>query len=131
MRLYLDAPPVIYYVQNTERFAEKVWGRLAQDDVQLVASDLTRLECRVKPIREGSTALLAEFDVFFETALSEMIPLTTPLIDLATEIRAEYGFRTPDAIHLAAAVTAHCDVFFTNDHRLDTFDRVRVELVER
>ena len=47
--------------------------------------------------------------------------MSREVIDHAAEIRAKYGFRTPDAIHLAAAVVSSCDVFLTNHHRLDRF----------
>jgi predicted nucleic acid-binding protein len=47
-----------------------------------------------------------------------------------TYIRAHYGFKTPDAIHLAAAVVAGCEVFLTNDHRLDRFSDLTVEIVQ-
>lgn len=50
-------------------------------------------------------------------------------MDHATDIRAHYGFKTPDAIHLAAAVVSGCDVFLTNDHRLDRFSDLAVEVV--
>jgi predicted nucleic acid-binding protein len=51
------------------------------------------------------------------------------LMDRATAIRAQYGFKTPDAIHLAAAVPSGCDVFLTNDHRLDRFPDITIEIV--
>ena len=131
MRIYLDAAPVIYTVEDSERYSERVRRRLRQNGAQLVASDLTRLECRVQPIRDGNRVLLAAFDFFFETRVVEILPLSSALMDMATEVRATYGFQTPDAIHLAAAVSAQCDVFFTNDHRLDRFDRIVIEVVER
>ena len=39
--------------------------RLAQPGVVQLCSDLTRLECRVKPLRDGETSLLAAFDSYF------------------------------------------------------------------
>lgn len=130
MRVYLDAAPVFYSVETVEPYATRVEGWFSQSGVEFVASDLTRLECRVKPLRDGAADLLVEFDLFFEAAVGEVVPLSKAVIDLATEIRAEYGFRTPDAIHLAAALTARCDVFLTNDHRLDRFPRIRIGVVE-
>jgi hypothetical protein len=46
-----------------------------------VASDLTRLECRVKPLRMGDTMLLADFDHFFANDLAEVIALTRTVMD--------------------------------------------------
>ena len=129
MRLYLDAAPVIYTVEQVEGFATAVDERIGSSEVTLVASDLTRMECRVKPLREDNAELLKDFDEFFNGAISEVVVLSRPIMDRATEIRARHGFRTPDSIHLAAAVESSCDVFLTNDHRLDRFIDIRYELV--
>jgi predicted nucleic acid-binding protein len=61
--------------------------------------------------------------------MSEVIPLDRPVIDLATNLRARYSFKTPDAIHLAAAIVNGCDVFLTNDYRLDKCTEVTVEVI--
>jgi len=128
VRIYLDATPVIYTVEKMEPFAAIVDARLAAIGVIRVASDLTRLECRVKPIQVGNAALLRDFDEYIADNISEIVPLTRTVLDRATEIRAQYRFNTPDAIHLAAAVVAKCDVFLTNDHRLDRFTELAVEI---
>jgi uncharacterized protein len=95
-----------------------------------VASDLTRMECRIKPLREGNADLLKDFDDYFEGAVAEIVALSREVIDRATETRAQYGFKTPDAIHLAAAVVSGCDVFLTNNHRLDRFTDITIEVVQ-
>ena len=130
MRLYLDTAPVIYTVERVPTFSEWVDVRLSAPDIVLMASDLTRLECRVKPLRDGNTGLLKEYEIFFERAVAEIVALSRGVIDRATEIRAQYGFRTPDAIHLAVAVTARCDVFLTNDRRLDRFGDIAIEVIQ-
>ena len=99
-------------------------------DVVRVARDLTRMECRVKPIRDHNDALLADFDEYFEETVDEIVSLSRDIIDHATNIRAQYGFKSPDAIHLAAAVASGCDVFLTNDHRLDRFKDITVDIVQ-
>jgi len=92
----------------------------------LVASDLSRLECRIKPLRDNNRDLLDGYDQFFGDIVNQIVSLSTDVIDLATEIRAQFRFTTPDAIHLAAAMAANCDAFFTNDQRLQCFHRIRV-----
>ncbi len=129
MRVYLDASPVVYTVEQVSPYAAAVDARLSAAGVILVASDLTRLECRVKPLKAGDTALLQDFDEYFEGVIAEVVPLTREVIDRATEIRAQYGFKTPDAIHLAAAVVSGCDVFLTNDQRLTRFTGLTIESV--
>ena len=130
MRLYLDAAPVIYAVEQVAPFFPVVDARLSTAGVVRVASDLTRMECRVKPVREENVALLKDYDDFFADAVAEIVALSREVMDRATEIRARYGFKTPNAIHLAAAVVTRCDVFLTNDHRLDRFPDIALEVVQ-
>ncbi len=129
MRLYLDAAPVIYAVEQVTPFFAVVDARLSASGTVRVASDLTRMECRVKPVREGNADLLKDYDDFFAYAVAEIVALSREGMDRATEIRARYGFKTPDAVHLAAAVVTSCDVFLTNDHRLDRFPDLSIEVV--
>lgn len=50
------------------------------------------------------------------------------MFDLATELRARHGLKTPDALHLAAAIACGCNELWTNDGRLTraTDNRIRV-----
>ena len=129
MRIYLDSAPVIYVVEDAPGLAGLVDDRISTDGVVRVVSELTRLECRVKPMRDEELAVLKDFDDFFEYAVEEILPLSREVIDLATEIRGQHGFRTPDAIHLAAAVHSGCESFLTNDRRLSRFTDISVECV--
>jgi len=120
-RVYLDSCIVIYLVQAPDPIRDAV--RQALDPPggpapQVCISALTRLECRVWPLREDATELLAEFDRFFASRELRRARLTGAVFDLATELRARYGVKTPDALHLAAAITWDCDEFWTNDQRL-------------
>ena len=89
MRLYLDTAPVIYTVENVPIYAQAVDNRLVVPQVVRVASDLTRMECRIKPLRQGNMDLLRDFDDFFMEIVSETISLSREVIDRATEIRAQ------------------------------------------
>jgi predicted nucleic acid-binding protein len=69
------------------------------------------------------------FDRYFGDIISEIVPLSREVIDLATSLRARYGFKTPDCIHLAAAIVNQCDLFLTNDRRLCRCRDIAVEVV--
>ena len=129
MRVYLDAAPVIYLIQTIPPLAATVEAYIAGPGVEVVVSDLTRLECRVKPMRDADATLLSQFDQFFSAAVHEIVPLSRAVLDRATEFRAQYGFTTPDAIHIAAALVGSCDVFLTNDHRLNRAVGIQVQVV--
>lgn len=131
MRIYLDSAPIIYLVENAASYAGNLIQRLSSEEVVQVCSDLSRLECRVKPIRDNEPALLAAFDAYFAGIVSEMVPLSQAVMDLATELRARYNFKTPDAIHLACAISTRCDVFLTNDESLSKCREIAVELISQ
>jgi predicted nucleic acid-binding protein len=118
MRIYVDSSPVIYAVQRVPPYATAVDARLGAAGVVIVSSELTRLECLVLPLRNADARLVADFDAFFSTQVGHLVPFTPAVFRRAAEIRAQFNFRTPDALHLAAAVEAACDRFLTNDARL-------------
>lgn len=130
MRLYLDTAPVIYTIERVPFYAAVVDAQLSIPGIVRVASDLTRMECRVKPLRDGNADLLKDYDDFFDEIVVEIVALSREVIDCATEIRARYGFKTPDSIHLAAAVVSGCDVFLTNDYQLERFSDIAIEIVQ-
>lgn len=126
-RMYFDSVAFIYYIEQRSPWYARIMQRLAAGNVHIVVSDLTRMECRVQPLAQGNAALLQDFDDAF--AAAEIVPVDTAAFDRATHIRATYRFKTPDALHLAAAVGSMCDVFYTNDHRLAAFAGIPVEVI--
>jgi hypothetical protein len=50
------------------------------------ASDLTRLECRVKLVREGKADLLKDYDDFFADAVAEIVALSQEIMDRAQRL---------------------------------------------
>jgi predicted nucleic acid-binding protein len=92
-------------------------------------SDLTWLECRVKPIRTGDRAGLADMEAFLSASDVVRLVLPTATYERACQIRAIYNFKLADSLHLAAAIDGGCDLFLTNDHRLSTFPGLPVEVL--
>ena len=129
MRYYLDTAPIIYTVETAPQFAQRVDAILAMTGLVAITSEMARLECRVQPMRQGNQTLLQDFDDYFASMIVELVPLTRDVIDEATKIRAQYHFKTPDSLHLAAAVIARCDVFLTNDQRLSRFAGITVQVL--
>ena len=132
MRIYLDAAPVIFLVEGVAGVCDHIAARL-RSGVQagdiFVASDLTRFECRVHPLKSGNTNALQAFEQFFagREVLLEAIPRSA--WDMAAEVRAQHGLRTPDALHVAAAVTLGCELLLTADERLSRCPVLPTELV--
>ena len=132
MSLYLDASAIIYSVESVAPFRDTVLGRLSQlfaTEGLLLTSRLSRLECRVKPLREAQNQLLAIYDEFFVGELVQVIEIGPEIVELATELRVRYGFKTPDAIHLATAIDQRANVFLTGDRALSRCTELRVEVL--
>jgi predicted nucleic acid-binding protein len=132
MLVYCDSCIPIYYFDHTGalnvRASNKLAALAAAGDL-IAASDLVRLECRVKPMSLGDTAKLAVFDAFFARPDVRLVPITTAVFDRATAIRASHNFKLGDSLHLAAALEAGCDRFLTNDTRLSAFTDIPVEVL--
>lgn len=132
MIVYLDSMIVIYLIEGPAPFRTRATDRmrqLATDGDQAAVSDLTRLECRVKPIRSGDASLLADYDAFFATPDLSRFALPGPVFERATTIRAHYGFGLGDSLNLGAAVEHGCGRFLTNDARLRRFPDITVEVL--
>lgn len=133
MRVYLDSNVIIYLFEGSDAVQRMVQERIAALEAdgspQWMTSRLSRLECRVRPLRERDEPLLRQYDAFFsrpELAVSE---LDVPTLELATAFRAAQGFKTPDALHLASASLGRADLILTGDKALARFTDVAVELV--
>lgn len=123
MRIYFDSCILIYRIERRQPWAQRVDALLAGIDAaaaHFVTTELTRLECRVRPLGLGHADVLRDYDAFFEQPSLQWQPFDRQVFDRAARLRAEHGLKTPDALHLAAALAAGCDEFWTNDHRLDT-----------
>ena len=95
----------------------------------LVTSRLSRLECRSKPLKAGQLATLAQFDVFFYGVEVVMPDVSAAVIERATELRAKYNLKTPDALHYATAINVGATVFLTGDRAVSRCTEVPVEVL--
>jgi predicted nucleic acid-binding protein len=129
MRIYLDSAPIIYLVEQSPGFALRTEAKLASLGGDRVSSELGLMESLVRPLRNQDAKRVQEFEDFFSIQLAEVVNLTRDVYRLAARIRADYRFKTPDAIHLAAAVHFGCDRFMTNDAQLKQFTGITVEVV--
>jgi uncharacterized protein len=132
MFTYLDSVIIIYAVEGLPPFRARALARLAASMTTgdpMAVSDLTALECRVKPMRMGDVALLADYDAFLGSPNVTRVALSTSVYERATEIRARHNFKLGDSLHLAAAVEAGCQVFLTNDTRLGRFRDIVVDVL--
>ena|SRR5712692_1658766 len=133
-RIYLDACSIIYLVEAASPFHASIVRRLLQHQSdpasQLITSRLSCLECRIRPVRDNDHKLLAAYDGLFGANRMLIVEITAEVVAIATALRARYGFKTPDAIHLASAIEEKADLFLTGDSSLARCTDIAVEVLE-
>ena len=131
--LYLDSCCIIYLIESANPFRDAIVNRLRTHGLTpgaiLVTSRLARLECRTKPLRDKDDLLLSRYDAFFSAQRFQLIDISPAIVECATQLRASYGFKTPDALHLASAIIDKVDVILTGDKDLEKCRDIRVEVV--
>ena len=132
MNMYLDASAIIYGMEGCSDLRKPVLAWLTQVDSSggaIITSRLSRLECRVRPLRESQSALLAQYEQFFQRQSLPVVDIGASVIELATYLRVRYGFKTPDAIHMATAMEGGVELVLTGDRDMTRCREIRVELV--
>lgn len=131
--LYLDTCCIIYLVEAISPFHAAVIRRVMAHNVapgaEIMSSRLARLECRTKPRRESDAALLSRYETFFTAQRFRIAEISPAVIESATDLRAKYGFKTPDAIHLATAIVQRASTFLTGDAQLRRCSEIVVEVI--
>jgi len=112
--VYLDTCMVIGLIEGDAEQRKTLKSYLS--DKAVFSSELVRLEARLLAVRENKLAQLLLYDGFF--SVCDFVQLNRSVFDLATTLRAENNLKTPDALHLAAAIKSGCDEFCTNDKHL-------------
>jgi predicted nucleic acid-binding protein len=112
--IYLDSCIIIGLIEG-DTFQRSLLKKLLPTH-QIYSSELARLETRVLPIKHNNVFSLTQFDRFF--SLCTLIDMNRDVFDMATKLRADSSLKTPDALHLAAAIHAGCSQFWTNDKKL-------------
>lgn len=127
----LDTAVFIYYIEENPSFLPliaPIFEEVAAGRREVVTSSLTLLEVLVVPYRAGNLALAERY----ETSLSRSRGLR--LVDIgrdelrsAAQLRAVHSsLRTPDALQIAAALSAGCHSFVTNDRALPPVAGLRI-----
>ncbi len=133
LAVYLDTNVVIYLIERTPDLgtiaAHYVQNLIAKKQ-RLVVSDLVRMECSVRPLRLNDIITLSAFNAYFDSDDVDVASITAAVCDRAAVIRARYGFRPMDSLHLAAAIDSGCERFLTSDVRLRSFPDILVEILE-
>ncbi len=120
-RIFWDTNLFLYLLQSMgerSRQTAELRRRMIERGDELVTSALTLGELLVHPIEHRNRAVLSEVERAIPAGAT-VLPFDARAARKFAEIRAEWPISASDAIQLACASVANCDLFVTNDDRLN------------
>lgn len=133
-RVFIDTAPFIYLLDDDPRYgpaAMRAFQELLDSGTELVSSVLTCQEYLIAPYRTGNREKEAAFLSFLADCGVALCVIDEETAKKAARIRAEYrGFKSMDALQLAAACQSGCGLFLTNDKQLLQFREMECRTLE-
>jgi predicted nucleic acid-binding protein len=118
----LDTAIFIYFMEEDQRFlslVKPVFQAIDDGELQAATSALTLLEVLVVPYRAGNLPLAERYESLLTRSRGlRLVELERPILKTSAQLRARINLRTPDSIQVAAALSARCPTFLTNDRKL-------------
>jgi predicted nucleic acid-binding protein len=113
LKLFVDTSPIIYFIEEHPVYINEVsdiFTRTAEGTVQVVTSVITLIEVLTKPYKLGQNDIVRTYkDFFFNSRGFSVMSINTDIAKLTARIRAEFGFKLPDALQLAIFEHTDCD----------------------
>jgi len=120
-RIFLDTNFFIYLIEGASpqspRARDLVRAFSTRRD-EVFTSVMSLGEVLVMPLRNGDFALAERYRQIFRGQGITVLPFVEQTAEAFARIRVGGTVKPPDAIQLATAGTAGCDLFLTNDDRL-------------
>jgi len=133
-KIYLDAAPLVYYVEENPTYVKRMDAIIEQIEklpIQAFSSVLLVPEVLMLPTRLGKTELVKDYKaILFNSQQFQLISVSLQTAVRATDLRAKYNLRTPDAIHMATALELGCELFLTNDNGLKRVSEIQVLILD-
>jgi len=132
--VYLDSNIIIYLLEGFKPYA----GVLAQlleaienGAITCVTSELTVAEVLVRPFKKEATQHIKTYtDALSDPRLVTSRPANYQTFVDAAFARAQTGMKLSDAIHVATALQANCDIFLTSDKKIKAPKVLRIMSLE-
>jgi predicted nucleic acid-binding protein len=126
----LDTAIFVYFIEEHPRYLpviEPVFAAIDAGRLAAVTSGLTLLETLVVPYRTGNPTLADRYEALLAGSRGlRLLDLDRPLLRAAAQLRAAVRVETPDALQLAAALSAGATAYLTNDRDLPRIPGLRI-----
>lgn len=135
-RWVIDTAPIIYYIEENPKYlpvVDKIFSQLsgAGNSLYALSSIISLTEVLPHPLRQNKLELAQRYrDFLLHSRNFILFPVDATIAERAAEIRAQYQYRTPDAIQLATGLEHNATLFITNDKRLKSFSELTVIVLD-
>jgi len=120
-RIFFDTNLFIYLLEDVGERGKRVEAmveRISERRDHLLTSTFTLAEVLLKPLAVGDLAWADKYEKLLNTPGVSLLSFDRASARIYAEIRQDKSIKPPDAIQLACAAHAGCDLFITNDERL-------------
>jgi predicted nucleic acid-binding protein len=128
--LAVETSPFIYFVEKHPQYLNQtraIFSLVSRGAITVNTSVITLTEVLTLPLAKNLQHYVTDYQaMLLNTNGITTIPVNVAIARHAAELRARYGLRTPDALHLATAIETRCDAFLTNDHALTRVSEITV-----
>ncbi len=130
MLVFLDTSPLIYLLDFEDVRVVRQIDQWVRSGYKFATSYVTLAELLIHPKKQHDLRKEGQYRLYLEQLITyPMISVDARVANFVAEIRADYGFKLPDAMQLAAAISVGADVFYTNDANLTKCKDLEVVLV--
>jgi predicted nucleic acid-binding protein len=131
----VDSMLFVYHFEGNPEFGPAA-GRLLEATeagrCRLVVSILALAEILVVPKRYRQEVLCRRYRELFDSFPNlSLVPVGREVAEIASDLRASYDLRTPDALHVGTAIHAGAEAFVSGDKRLRKIRSIRVIPLEK
>ena len=126
----IDTSPFIYHLEKDPEYS-KLTLRLLEEvengSLKALTSTLTLMEVLVRPKQIGNMQAAEDYRFLLKTFPNLALkPIDDNCAERASDLRAAYGLRPPDAIQIGTALSNRATGFVTNDDKLKRVSELQI-----
>jgi predicted nucleic acid-binding protein len=134
VKICLDTAPFIYFVERNKDYLKTVKSVFAEIDagkIEAITSTITLLEVLVHPLRKKNVILAEKYrEILLYSEGVTTFEILNEISEIASELRAKYSIRTPDALQIGTGIFHGADKFLTNDVNLKKVNEIEVIVLD-
>ena len=134
-KIAIDSSCFIYHIEENRKYIELTRiifkELLPKANLQASGSTIIITEILTKPYQLGRSDLALAYKTLIQAIPNfSMLAPNEHICDHAARIRSEYGFKTPDAIHIATAIEENAQAIVGNDKRWQQVKEIKTIILE-